>query len=170
MPEGQPGWMQAAAAQAGRHPSLPTAIKEWWIGEIGTYNILRRPLEMGARGLTADGRRQHRANRTRGSEPTLKSLRSANIKTAPESPDGRQPELICDLHARPSRPSVGDPATPSQVSGRNHERFTLNRGAELRRWQLRSGRLIAHCQADRGLCILQNEPHHFATKLNCSGR
>ena len=70
--------MHAAAPQAGQHRGIATTLKEWWRGEIGTYNILRMPLEMRARDRTADGRRQRRANRSRGSETILNYLRSAN--------------------------------------------------------------------------------------------
>jgi hypothetical protein len=67
----------------GRPRGLPAALKEWWRGEIGTYNILGRPLEMRVWDRTAGGRHQHKENCSMGSETTIKSLRSANKKTAP---------------------------------------------------------------------------------------
>src|SRR3989304_4131614 len=103
MPGEQSGWMGEAAAQADRHRGLPTALKEWWREDIATYNILRKPLEMRARDRAADGRRQRRANHSRASETTLKSLRSANKKNATQRPDGPRPQQTCGLHARRSR-------------------------------------------------------------------
>lgn len=116
MPGGQPGWARAATAQAGRHQDLSTALKEWWRGGIGTYNILRRPLEMRVRDRTAGGLRQCRANRSMGSEATLKSLRSANKKTATRRPDGLRSQQTCGLHARPSRSAADDPDTLLGIS------------------------------------------------------
>jgi hypothetical protein len=44
-----------------------------------------------------------------GSETTLKSLRSANKKTATQRPDGLRPQQTCGRNARPSRSAAGDP-------------------------------------------------------------
>jgi hypothetical protein len=79
--------------------------------KIGTYNILRRPLELHVRNKTAGGRRRHRANRSRGSETTLKSLRSANKKTAAQRRDWLRPQQTCGLHAHPSHSATGNPDT-----------------------------------------------------------
>jgi hypothetical protein len=163
MPGWEPGWARAAAAPAGRHRGLPAALKEWWRREFGTYNILGKPLEMRARDRTAGGRHQRRANRAKGSETNLKSLRSANKKTASQRPDGPRPQQTRGIHARPSCSAAGDPDTLFGISLKSRKIPKEPTGhaqappASIRR----HGRST---QATRGLCILQNEPLHFATK------
>jgi len=163
VPGGQPGWVRAATALAGRHQDLSTALKEWWRGGIGTYNILSRPLEIRGRDRTAGGPIHCRANRSRGSEATLNSLRSANKKTATRPPDGVRPQQTCGLHARPSRSAADDTDTLLCISLKSckiHNKPTGPAYAPADGIRLH-GRST---QATRRLCILQNETLHFATK------
>ena len=163
MPGGQPGWARAATAQAGRHQDLSTALKEWWRGGIGTYNILRRPLKIRGRDRTAGGRRQCRQNRSMGSEATLKSLRSANKKTATRRPDGLRPQQTCGLHARPSRSAADNPDTLLSISLKSCKIHNKPTGPAYA--PAAAIRLHGHStRATRELCILQNETLHFATK------